>query len=296
MLYLLLVYTCKKCGVEKPHTKEHFYEYGKSPKNNQPYIRLICITCDIKTAFINRKVRQGIAKVDRLEKKLIRTISNQVAKEMGKAQKLTARQEKLELERSIKNAHKEAIKENQKRDKAQMWVERKAATKERRKQRERERRATPGYKELVRQKKRERIASETPEERDKRLLFLKEYREANREYYRQKSSEWNRKNPERAVRAVIRRRAQKRNNGYEIYTTQQVLDLYGTNCYICTTPIDIETSRKVGSHGWKLSLQIDHVIPISKGGPDILDNVRPAHAICNMEKRDKMPEELNLSL
>jgi 5-methylcytosine-specific restriction endonuclease McrA len=294
MLYLLLVYTCKKCGVAKPHTKEYFYEYGKSPKNNQPYIRLTCIACDLKTAFINRKVRQGIAKVDRFERKLIRTISNQVAKEMGKAQKVTIRQERLNLERDIKNAHKEAIKENQKRDHAQMWVERKAATKERQQQRKREWRAN--NRELTKQKRRERLANETPEERAKRLLFLKEYRETNREYYRRKSSEWNRKNPEKAVRAVLRRRAKKRNNGYEIYTTQQVLDLYGTNCYICATPIDIETSRKVGSRGWKLSLQVDHVIPISKGGPDTLDNVRPAHAICNMEKRDRMPEELNLYL
>ena len=294
MLYLLLVYTCKKCGVAKPHTKEYFYEYGKSPKNNQPYIRLTCIACDLKTAFINRKVRQGIAKVDRFERKLIRTISNQVAKEMGKAQKVTIRQERLNLERDIKNAHKEAIKENQKRDHAQMWVERKAATKERQQQRKREWRAN--NRELTKQKRRERLANETPEERAKRLLFLKEYRETNREYYRRKSSEWNRKNPEKAVRAVLRRRAKKRKNGYEIYTTQQVLDLYGTNCYICATPIDIETSRKVGSRGWKLSLQVDHVIPISKGGPDTLDNVRPAHAICNMEKRDRMPEELNLYL
>jgi 5-methylcytosine-specific restriction endonuclease McrA len=48
--------------------------------------------------------------------------------------------------------------------------------------------------------------------------------------------------------------------------------------------IDLENSRKIGSLGWKTSLQVDHVIPISKGGSDTLENVRPSHAICNMQK------------
>jgi len=34
-------------------------------------------------------------------------------------------------------------------------------------------------------------------------------------------------------------------------------------------------------------LQIDHVIPIVKGGPDTLNNVRPAHGLCNIKKKDK---------
>jgi 5-methylcytosine-specific restriction endonuclease McrA len=301
------MYKCKTCGIEKPHTKKFFYLYGMSKVTGEPYIRYICIDCDKETSYKNRKVRQAIARVDRLERKFVRTISNQVIKQIikeqkrityledkasTKAQKSTARLIAVELEKEIKKAHKEALKENVRRDHEQMWAQRKAATK----QRQKDKRTTPEYREAQRKKRKTKLANETLEQRTERLMKQKVYRDANRDYYRQKSTEWNKKNPERAVRAVIRRRAQKLSNGYEIYTTQQVLDLYGTSCHICGLEIDISTSRKIGSQGWKKSLQVDHVIPISKGGPDTLENVRPSHAVCNMEKRDKLPEQVAIPI
>ena len=81
-----------------------------------------------------------------------------------------------------------------------------------------------------------------------------------------------------------RRRAQKNNNGFEPYTEQQVLDLYGTKCHICSKEIDFNAPRKTGKSGWELGFHLDHVIPISKGGADTLDNVKPAHAQCNFRK------------
>ena len=308
------MYKCKTCGIEKPHTNKFFYLYGMSKVTGEPHIRRVCIDCDKETSYKNRKVRQAIARVDRLERKFVRTISNQVVKEIIKqqktiikeqktitfledkaatrAQKVTARLIAIELEKVIKKAHKEALKENAKRDHEQMRAQKKAATK----QRQKDKRTTPEYKEAQRKKRKARLENETLEQRTERLAKQKVYRDDNRDYYRQKSTEWNKKNPERAVRAVIRRRAQKRNNGYEIYTTQQVLELYGTDCHLCGFEIDINTSRKIGSQGWKRSLQVDHIIPISKGGPDTLENVRPSHAVCNMEKRDKLPEELAVPL
>lgn len=81
------------------------------------------------------------------------------------------------------------------------------------------------------------------------------------------------------------RRAKKRNNGFEKYTEFEVLQRYGTYCYLCNTPIDLKASRKSGSVGWQKGLHIEHVIDIAKGGPDTIANVRPAHALCNLTKK-----------
>jgi len=91
---------------------------------------------------------------------------------------------------------------------------------------------------------------------------------------------------ERQRRSSSRRRAKLKSNGYSIYTLEEVLSKYGLNCHICKNQIDFDAPRGP-THGnnWELGLQIDHLIPISKGGPDTLDNVRPSHAQCNIKKR-----------
>jgi hypothetical protein len=82
-----------------------------------------------------------------------------------------------------------------------------------------------------------------------------------------------------------RRRAQKRNNGYLKYKESEVLEKYGTNCYLCNKPIDLNATRKCGSPGWEYGLHIEHYVDIALGGPDTLENVRPAHGICNLKKK-----------
>lgn len=82
------------------------------------------------------------------------------------------------------------------------------------------------------------------------------------------------------LRATHRRRARKMGAGFEVYTTQQVLDLYGSLCHLCGLPIDLLAPRRANATG----LHIDHVIPIAKGGSDTLANVRPAHGLCNVRK------------
>lgn len=70
----------------------------------------------------------------------------------------------------------------------------------------------------------------------------------------------------------------------EVYTYFDVIATYGVNCHICGNLINLEAPRSVGRAGWENGLHIDHVIPMSKGGEDTLDNVRPAHAKCNILK------------
>ena len=105
--------------------------------------------------------------------------------------------------------------------------------------------------------------------KEKRMESFKKYRDKNPDYSRMSR----------------RRRANIRNNGYEKYTESQVLEIYGTNCYLCNQPIDLEATRQCGKPGWERGLNIEHVIDIALGGPDTLENVRPAHGICNLTKK-----------
>ena len=134
----------------------------------------------------------------------------------------------------------------------------------------------------------------------------KEWRKANPERARRAVREWVQKFPERkkesdknwakanietvrsnSRRSHHRRRARKIKNGFQIYTERQVLDLYGTCCHICNQAIDLSAPRSCKQIGWENGLQLDHVIPIARGGSDSLDNVRPSQGLCNIKKGAK---------
>jgi 5-methylcytosine-specific restriction endonuclease McrA len=68
------------------------------------------------------------------------------------------------------------------------------------------------------------------------------------------------------------------------FTMEEITGLYGTDCYHCNEPIDFEAPRATGAPGWEKSYHPDHLVPLSKGGLDILDNIRPSHAQCNVRK------------
>ena len=93
-----------------------------------------------------------------------------------------------------------------------------------------------------------------------------------------------------------RRRALKLAVATEPYTTQQILDAHGTDCYLCLEPIDLTAERKVGREGWERGLHLDHSTPLTRGGPDLIGNVLPTHGACNMAKGDMTPGEFWESL
>ena len=57
----------------------------------------------------------------------------------------------------------------------------------------------------------------------------------------------------------------------------------GNLCHICLTGIDLSLARNS-----RFGATIDHVIPVSKGGADTLDNMKLAHWICNIKKGNKL--------
>lgn len=54
-------------------------------------------------------------------------------------------------------------------------------------------------------------------------------------------------------------------------------------CHICGDEVDLSLPRTS-----RMGATLDHVIPISKGGLDLLENVRLAHWICNIRKSDSL--------
>lgn len=85
-----------------------------------------------------------------------------------------------------------------------------------------------------------------------------------------------------------KRRALQLGNECIPYTLDQVIDTYGIQCYVCGNLIDLKAERQPGKDGWQNGLHIDHYVPLSKGGADILENVRPTHGLCNLKKGSKI--------
>ena len=85
-------------------------------------------------------------------------------------------------------------------------------------------------------------------------------------------------------RSSSRRRARSMGVLVGYYTDQDVIDKYGSDCHICNKPINFDAPRQCGKDGWEMGLQIDHLFPLSKGGPDTLENARPSHGYCNNKK------------
>jgi 5-methylcytosine-specific restriction endonuclease McrA len=117
------------------------------------------------------------------------------------------------------------------------------------------------------------------------IEYKRKYSETNRITERLRTLEYSKNNRHVFSEGNRRRRARILGNGVQKYTTLQVLETYGTDCHICNGPVDMTAPRGIGKGlGWETGLHIDHVIPISKGGPDVLDNVRPSHSSCNLSK------------
>lgn len=67
-------------------------------------------------------------------------------------------------------------------------------------------------------------------------------------------------------------------------TLEKVIKKDNNTCQICGKPCDITDINK--NYVGALYPSIDHIMPLSKGGGHLWDNVQLAHMICNSYKRD----------
>jgi 5-methylcytosine-specific restriction endonuclease McrA len=117
----------------------------------------------------------------------------------------------------------------------------------------------------------------------RRIEKIRQYRIETREEHYVRNSIWRENNPEAyremGRRANARRRAALAQVEYDV--TVSLEELYvrdGGICGICDEECDYSQAS------------IDHVFPISKGGPHVWDNVQLAHRSCNSRKGASVPE------
>ena len=109
----------------------------------------------------------------------------------------------------------------------------------------------------------------------------KEQREQNKEQRKESARRSRRANLEKDAAKSRRRYARKRGatGSHTLEAFLIVCDVWEWRCVYCGTPLN------------KKSVTEDHVIPISKGGTDFIDNIVPACASCNSRKNNLYLEE-----
>lgn len=76
----------------------------------------------------------------------------------------------------------------------------------------------------------------------------------------------------------------RRSNGHRRTQLRNRVRARHDPCAICGQPIDYDLPP-----GDPMSFELDEIIPVSRGGsPFDIDNVQPAHRICNQRKGNKI--------
>jgi 5-methylcytosine-specific restriction endonuclease McrA len=120
--------------------------------------------------------------------------------------------------------------------------------------------------------RRVRVMESWERHKDKRKAENKAWREANAERCRENLLRWIEENRERYNLAHRLKKQRKRAAGTLTSTDWAlVLKVYGNACLACDKP----------------EVTIDHVVPVSKGGRNEIDNVQPLCGYCNTSKGTK---------
>ena len=123
--------------------------------------------------------------------------------------------------------------------------------------------------------------------------YLRAYRQANKKEVRASIKAWEKANPDR--NAAIRRRASarhsflKRSNGlYEDICPAEIFDRDHWQCKACKVPTPAELQGSLEDNAPTL----DHVIPVSLGGPHTRRNLQCLCRKCNRAKHSKYHGQL----
>ena len=108
------------------------------------------------------------------------------------------------------------------------------------------------------------------------------YRDKHREEVRERSRLWARNNRASVWHHMHKRRARIRGGEYEQFTRDEIYNRDGGICHLC--------KRKCPPTRWHL----DHLIPISKGGPHTRKNVAVSCPKCNQTKNRYGPSQLRI--
>lgn len=114
----------------------------------------------------------------------------------------------------------------------------------------------------------------------------KERQQANRERInerrRQDYIKDYRANPSKYLVANSNYVAKKKSNGREPYTREEIFVRDALKCHLCQELVDLTLKKP-----HPMSASVDHLVPVSLGGPDTKNNVKTAHLRCNIQRGTK---------
>lgn len=128
------------------------------------------------------------------------------------------------------------------------------------------------YNRLNRQKKKRYASGYYQMNRKAKVSYSAKYRQEHPNKVAETQRNWLKKNYQKVLAKNARRRVRKRGNQVEPYSRIDIIKRDGSRCHIC--------KRIVA----KRELTLDHLIPVSKGGPDAPWNVAVAHRSCNSQR------------
>jgi 5-methylcytosine-specific restriction endonuclease McrA len=110
------------------------------------------------------------------------------------------------------------------------------------------------------------------------------YREANRDREAERTRRWRIANPDKKRQNDASRRARKRSAFVETVDPIVVFERDNWICHICKKKVD----RKL-KYPSPRSVQLDHIVPLAKGGLHCYANCATTHKRCNNRKHAKIP-------
>ena len=120
--------------------------------------------------------------------------------------------------------------------------------------------------------------------------YLQEYREDHKDTAKSYAHNWGKNNRDKKNSYERKRRAARYAVEHDLYSSDEVIETYGSKCHICLENIDLSAPRQAGKPGWQKGLHLDHLIPLNSGGADTIANIRPAHGFCNVSKGHTVKE------
>lgn len=155
------------------------------------------------------------------------------------------------------------------------------------------------YRELNKEKEKKRHAIYRENNKEKERIRHKKYVEENKEkiaiknkkYYKKAkiklsiyNKKWAKENPEKVLLYVHEYRARKMQNG-GIFTDKEWLVIKERYNHTCLRCFDYEPN---------IQLTIDHVVPLSCDGSNIIENIQPLCQACNSSKGTKSTDYRSL--